>query len=134
MGACIFAVFERQLNKCSPVATTSSPSTCALLRDPLGDPLGAVTVQTLQLCGELQVTAQPPVYLGKYRLSSSEGSKYRFSSSEGSPARVKAVCEDFPVPGLAVRGDVPVQRLELVENCKELPVGGRAVRGEVPVQ
>ena len=43
VNACIFAVFERQFNKCSPVATTSSPSTCALLRDPLGDPLGAVT-------------------------------------------------------------------------------------------
>merc|ERR1712101_2860 len=114
MGACIFAVFERQLNKCSPVATTSSPSTCALLRDPLGDPLGAVTVQTLQLCGELQELAQPLVYSGKYKFSSSEGSRYRFSSSEGSSAPVKAVCEAFPVPSQAVRGDVPVQRLEVV--------------------
>ena len=35
VNACIFAVFERQWNKCSPVATTSSPSHYALLRDPL---------------------------------------------------------------------------------------------------
>ena len=124
-------MFERQFNKCSPVATTSSPSTCALLRDPLGDPLGAVTVQTLQLCGELQVTAQPLVYSGKYKFSSSEGSKYRFSSSEGSPAPVKAVCEAFPVPSQAVRGDVPVQRLGVVEICEELPIRSQAVCGEL---
>ena len=45
VNAMYIAVFERQVNKCSPVATTSSPSTYALLRDPLGDPLGAVTIK-----------------------------------------------------------------------------------------
>ena len=43
VNARIFAVFERQWNKCSPVATTSSPSLYALLRDPLE----AVTLSTV---------------------------------------------------------------------------------------
>ena len=120
---CIFAVFERQ-NKCSPVATTSQPSTLRVAPRLSR----AVTVQTLALRGELlapvhphrkEEPVQPPAYSGKYRLSSSEGSKLRFSSSEGSPARVKAVCEEFPVPGQVVRGDVPVQRLGLVEICSQ---------------
>ena len=136
---CIFAVFERQVNKCSPVATTSQPSTLRVAPRLSR----AVTVQTLALRGELlapvhphrkEEPVQPPVYSGKYRLSSSEGSKLRFSSSEGSPARVKAVCEEFPAPGQAVREVAPVQRLGLGENCKESPGHGQAVCGVVPLQ
>ena len=112
---CTFSVFEQLVNKNLSCSICSSPSPFGQLRDCLvaetvqilalrGELL--VTVQTLQLPGELLVSAQPLVCLGGYR----------FSLLDGGPDQVLAVCEEFPVHGLVVRGEFPVQRLELVES------------------
>ena len=95
-------MFERHGIKTFVVATPSTPSPFGELRDHLE----AETVQTLQLPGELLVSAQPLVFLDGYR----------FSLLDGDPVQVLAVCEEFPVHSLAVRGEFPVQGLELVES------------------
>ena len=95
-------MFERHGIKRIVVATASVPSPFGELRDHLE----AETVQTLQLPGELLVSAQPLVFLDEYR----------FSLLDGDPVQALAVCEEFPVHSLAVRGEFPVQGLELVES------------------